>query len=481
MLLTEKSVSKWILALCGGLFLSLTGLYAQQQPHVSDVETLERLSSSVQNVVAKVAPAIVRVEVMGYGRASDEGDEEEFTTHLVTKKESIASGIILDSNGYIVTNAHVVEGARRVRVILDPRLTTMRARSSSPTPGSPFDAEIIGTFAEADLALLKINATGLPVLSVADSSAIQPGQLVFAIGNPDGLNNSVSMGVVSAVARQRQSDVSPAYIQTDAAINPGSSGGALVDVHGRLIGMTSFILTEGGGSEGLGFALPSGLVSLICGALKTKGHFEVGDIGLRVQTITPTIASGLRLPRNSGLIVSDVIPGSSAEGAGIRVQDILEWLDGNHVDSPAQYETSFYTRGVGDRVELKVLRGSRSFTAKVIVQKGGDDAEDLLDQIDMQESMVKQLGIVAVTLNDKARLETPGLRSKFGILVAGKVAPSDVSTGLRIGDLIRSVNGTSVQTVEALRSLLQEYPSGKPIVLQIERHGRFQYTSFESD
>ena len=479
---TERTSTTQIrLALFVGILLFFTSLYAQQQPRGSPTEALEELSSSVQNVVTKVAPAIVRIEVVGYRRANDDDDEEESATHLVSKHESIASGIILDSSGYIVTNAHVVEGARRVRVMLD-RGAHLRGDRVVPNMADiPFEARIVGTFPKADLAVLKIEATGLPVLPLADSSTIQPGQLVFAVGNPEGLNNSVSMGVVSAVARQRDSDLSPVYIQTDAAINPGSSGGALVDIHGDLIGMTSFILTEGGGSEGLGFALPSGMVYLIYRELKTNGHFQVGDIGLRVQAITSTMASGLRLPKKAGVIVSDVIPGSPAESGGIQVQDILLSLDGNPLEGPAQYATSFYSKRAGDRVELGVLRGSRSFTAAVLVRQGGEDPEEMLEQVDMQKSIVRQLGIVAVTLNDRSRSAASGLRSKSGVLVAGKVANSDARTGLAVWDLIRSVNGTNVETVENVRSLLHDYNPGDAVVLEVERHGRFRYLSFEID
>jgi len=479
-MLTNRRIVKWLPVLLGGFILSLTDLNAQEATD-SHAEALEQLSSSVQRVVSKVSPAIVRIEVEGYSRGNDDSDDQAPAAHVVTKSKSVASGIILESNGYIVTNAHVVEGARRVRVILDPKARILGSRGASVSPGKQFNAEVVGTFAQADLALLKIRATGLPVLPLADSSSIQPGQLVFAIGNPEGLNNSVSMGLVSAVARQRAVDRSPAYIQTDAAINPGSSGGALVDIHGNLIGVTSFIVTEGGGSEGLGFALPSALVHMICTELKSQGRFEVGDIGLRVQPITPAIATGLRLARDSGLIVSDVTPGSTAEAAGIRVQDILLRFDGNPIDDAAQYATSFYPKRVGQSVELEMLRGFHSFKTDVTVQPSGEDADDLLDQVDMPKSMIKQLGIVAVTLTEKSRHAAPALRSKVGVLVAGKLASADIQTGLGVGDLIRSVNGTSVQTVEALRSLLEGQKSGDPIVLQVERRRKLRYLAFESD
>ncbi|PWT85810.1 MAG: peptidase S1 [Acidobacteria bacterium] len=480
-MVSRQSITRWAPALCALLLLFGPSLSSQETLHNSDVETLERLSSSVQSVVSKVAPSIVRIEVVGYGRESDDENEDELASHLVARRDSVASGIVIDSNGYIVTNAHVINGARRVHVILGEKVSALGNRKQSNIAGTQFDAVVVGIFEEADLALLKIGVTGLPVLPFADSNSIRAGQLVFAVGNPEGLNNSVSMGVVSAVARQRATDQSPAYIQTDAALNPGSSGGALVDIHGNLIGITSFILTEGGGSEGIGFALPSALVRLICGELRSKGYFDVGDIGLRVQPITATMADGLHLSRSSGLIVSDVIPGSSAEAAGIRVQDILLRLDGNTVDSAAQYATSFYGKRLGDGVELEVLRGFRSFSKEVTVQKSSNDLDDPLDEIEVQKSVLKQLGIVAVALNDKNRNATRGLRSKTGVLVAGRLAHSDFHTGLVVGDLIRSVNGTDVQSVENLRSLLDVHKSGEAIVLQIERHGRLRFLSFEND
>jgi len=479
-MLTDHIITRLVRVLFCALLLSVVAL-SQEASRDSSGQALEWLSSSVQRIVTKVTPAIVRIEVMGYGRESEDNDDEEPTRHLVTRRDSIASGIIVDPKGYIVTNAHVVEGARRVHVILDEKTSALLRQGPSNTRGNQFDAEVLGTFEEADLALLKIGVTGLPVLPLADTSSIQPGQLVIAVGNPEGLNNSVSMGVVSAVARQRGAGRSPAYIQTDAALNPGSSGGALVDIHGNLVGMTSFIVTEGGGSEGLGFALPTPLMKLICNELRTKGRFDVGDIGLRVQAITPTMFAGLHLARSSGLIVSDVATGSSAEAAGIRVRDILVRLDGNVMDSPAQYATSFYGRPLGERVELEVLRGTRSFITEATIEKGSDDKDDPLDQVDLQKSVVKQLGIVAVTLRDKNRVARSGFRSKTGVLVAARIVHSDVDAGLSVGDLIRSVNGTDVQGVENLRVLLDRYKSGEAIVLQVERHGHLQFLSFESD
>src|SRR4051812_28251070 len=421
-----------------GILLVAPHLVAQKQRPPVSMDPLDQLSTSLAQMVAKVAPAIVRVEAFGYSESNQ--DDEGSENHLLSKRENIGSGIVFDADGYIVTNAHVVKGAKRVQVIFD------KGRSSSyplrePDGEEPLDAKVIATFPEADISLLKIAASGLQVLPLADSSKIEPGQLVFALGNPEGLNNSVSMGIISAVARETGSDTSPVYIQTDAAINPGSSGGALVDIQGRLVGMTSFILTEGGGSDGLGFALPSGVVSVIYNKLRHDGHLYACDIGLNVQRVTATIARGLRLPSKAGLIVSDVIPDGPAEVAGIRTQDILLSIDGNPVKTAAQFVMSFYAKSPGDIVKLKLLRESRTFAVTVTV-RSGEDARGPLEQLDLQHNMIGQLGIIAAPLDRRRSVQ--GMRSSFGVLVAGKIANSDIRSGLAEGDLIRSVNGTAV-------------------------------------
>jgi serine protease Do len=458
-----------------GILLFAPHLVAQKQRPPVSMDPLDQLSTSLAQMVAKVAPAIVRVEAFGYSESNQ--DDEGSETHLLSKMENVGSGIVFDADGYIVTNAHVVKGAKRVQVILD-RKRPLNDPSREPDAEEPFEAKVIATFAEADIAVLKIAATGLQVLALADSSKIEPGQLVFAVGNPEGLNSSVSMGIISAVARETGSDMSPVYIQTDAAINPGSSGGALVDIDGRLVGMTSFILTEGGGSDGLGFALPSGVISLIYNKLRSDGHLYACDIGLNVQRVTPTMARGLRLSNKVGLIVSDVIPNGAADVAGIRTQDILLSIDGSPVKTPAQFVMSFYAKSPGDIVKLKLLRESRTFNLTVAV-RSGEDPRDPLEQLDLQENMIEQLGIIAAPLDRRRSVQ--GMRSSFGVLVAGKIANSDIRSGLAEGDLIRSVNGTAVQSVNGLQAVVRRFTSGDAVVLQVERRGRFRYLSFEAD
>lgn len=470
--------ANWIQMWLAGIFLSCGSVFAQQPAIGQATDSLEQLSNSLQQVVAKVSPSIVKVEAVGYSRSDEDQGSD---TQLIVKSETVASGIILDSSGYIVTNAHVVKGARRVRVVLAPQSLPQTDKAVASQRQTRFEARIVGTFAEADLAVLKIDATGLPALRLADSDSIKQGQLVFAVGNPQGLNNSVSIGIVSGVARKSREDGPPVYIQTDAAINQGSSGGALVDIHGHLVGVTSFILTESGGSEGLGFALSGSLVYLIYQELKTYGYVRVGDIGVKVQEVTPTMASGLRLLSNSGLIISDVVPHSPAETAGIQVQDIILSLDGLPIENAAQFATAFYRKRSGDHVDLKLLRGTQTLATNVVVREASHEFEDFLEAPNVQRRIVNRLGIVAATLNEQTISSAPNIRSKSGVLVVASIADTEVSTGLEANDVIRTVNGKEVKTLEGFRALLQQLKAADAVVLQIERRGRLMYLAFELD
>jgi serine protease Do len=340
----------------GGILLPAASLlvavsmHAQQKPQLLTVNPLEQLSDSLERVVTKVSPSIVQIEVLGYHQA----DDEEESAHLLVKGKTLGSGVILDSDGYIVTSAHVVEGANRISVLVDQGIPSTVSRRQESLRGKRLDGRVFGIFKEADLAILKIEAKGLPALDIADSEKVSQGQLVLAIGNPEGLKNSVSKGLISGIARERNIDGAVVYFQTDAAINSGSSGGALVDANGSLVGITTFILTEGGGSEGLGFALPSRLVYRIYQQIKTDGRVHHGDLGVRVQAITPVLAEGLHLSRDRGLIVADVVADGPADKAGLKVQDEISALDDNPVDVLPQFATYLFDKRAGDSVKLDV-------------------------------------------------------------------------------------------------------------------------------
>src|SRR5579872_3823276 len=280
---------------------------SKNKPAMIDTATSEtpgvlvQLNGALQSLAAKVSPAVVQILVTGYGPLRE---QDRSQTAFIVRQHAVGSGVVVDSNGYIMTNAHVVEGAQQIRVALP----LPGGDSSGLVPVGKrriVEARLIGQHKETDLALLKIDETELPTLPLVSQERPHVGQLVFAIGSPEGLQNSVTMGVVSALARQPDATKPLTYIQTDAPINPGNSGGPLVDMNGSVIGINTFILSEGGGSEGLGFAIPARVVEFVYHSLRKYGHVHRVEIGAGAQDITPTLAEGLKLPQRWGVIVDD--------------------------------------------------------------------------------------------------------------------------------------------------------------------------------
>src|SRR5664279_1214777 len=260
-------------------------------------DPLHIFSQSIQALTATVTKSVVQIVATGYGFSSG---KEPSNTALFEPQEAIGAGVILSSDGYIVTNAHVVQGAKKIRVRL-PGLEEPGPDGSKQH--GPVTAKVVGIDRQSDLAVLKIDATNLPALQLVDSSELKQGQVVFAFGSPLGLENSVTMGVVSATARQIDPDNPSIYIQTDAPINPGNSGGPLVDVDGHVIGINTFILSQSGGNEGLGFAIPSDVVRTVFDQIRAGGHVHRGQIGVYLRTITPELMEGLHLPVAQGVLL----------------------------------------------------------------------------------------------------------------------------------------------------------------------------------
>src|SRR5271163_3563716 len=288
-----------IAAICGLCAASLPAQTAKNpQPaaptpaEVARKDLLAEFNESLQELTARVTPSIVQVQVTGYRALNEKNDTDANT---IGRQRSLGSGVIVDSDGYIITNAHVVKGAQRVRVVLTPATagdSQVRASLGLGEHRPPADARIIGIAPTLDLALLKIEQKDLPAMAFADYTQLKKGQLVLAFGSPEGLENSVSMGVVSAVARQADPDVPSVYIQTDAPINPGNSGGPLINTKGELVGINTFILTESGGSQGLGFAIPSSVVEFVYHELRKYGRVHRSVIGAQLQDITPDLEIG---------------------------------------------------------------------------------------------------------------------------------------------------------------------------------------------
>ena len=460
--------------------MHVTDLFAQGRETSGHVDALVQLNGSVEALVTRVSQSAVQVLVTSYGpvEATDRND----TDLIIGRQRSMGSGVVIDSDGYIMTNAHVVANARRVEVVLPGPADHAPVRPAG-VRGGTVEARVVGVAREIDLALLKIEAEGLPALPIADYDKLRQGELVFAFGSPEGLRNSVTMGIVSAVARQSDPDNPLVYVQTDAPINRGNSGGPLVNVRGELVGINTFILSASGGSQGIGFAIPSALVQMAYPKLRKFGHLHRGEIGLLLQTITPTIARGLGLSQDSGALVSDVLPGTPAAAAGLEARDIIVSIDDEPVDGVPRLAFQFFTRSAGDRLKLGVRRGSATRTVELTVTERVHDFDRLTDLIDPEKSLVARLGILAVDITDKTAQLASSLRTPSGVVVVGhtKELAELTDTGLMTGDAIHGINGSPVLSVDDLRAAVDRLKPRSAVVLHIERNGQMTFLGFELD
>jgi serine protease Do len=419
--------------------------------------------------------------VTGYGPISPASSGD--TGLIIGRQRTVGSGVVISEEGYIVTNAHVVNGAQRVQVVLHgPVANDAVGQFLTGETGQTVDARIVGTAREPDLALLKVEAKGLRAIPFADYHKIKQGQLVFAFGSPQGLTNSVTMGVVSAVARQTDPDSPALYIQTDAPINPGNSGGPLVNADGELVGLNTFILSESGGSQGLGFAIPSAVIAAAFTPLRKYGHLRRGVIGIEVQANSPDLAAGLHLSKTTGVVVADVDPDSPAETAGVQAQDIVTDVDGAPTQIVPMFGLAMSSHPPGDTVTLGLLRGTNALVVKVPVIEDARFDDRLATLADPVTNSVPQLGIVGVDITDETAALITGLRITSGVLVAAREqALLDTANPLIAGDIIHSVNGFTVRSLDGLRAILDGFKARSRIVLQIERerHLRFVSTRIE--
>lgn len=437
---------------------------------------LQQLNGALEGLVAKVSPAVVQIQVTGYG-AIEESNRSE--TALIARQRAIGSGVIVDSSGYIVTNAHVVEGARRIRVVL-PLPSGDSPQVAPVGKEHVFDAKLIGVHRDSDLAVIKIEQTGLPTLALGAARPVRQGQLVVAIGSPEGLENTVTMGLVSSVGRQPDPDKPMVYIQTDAPINPGNSGGPLVDMDGYVLGINTMILSQGGGSEGLGFAIPARVVRFVYESLRKYGHVHHVEIEAAAQNITPPLAKGLGLKQGYGVVISDVTPGGPAESGGLKIGDIVLSVDGRPVDTLPSLTAAMYLHPLDEVMKVTVLRGTEKKILEIPVIEHRDAMDKLMDAVDPDTSLIRRLGVLGIELTDQLRSAVGELRIPTGVVVVARAADLlGPDTGLRTGDVIHSLNQTPIESVDALRDVLKNLQPGDPVALQVERDGKLQWLAFD--
>jgi serine protease DegQ len=354
-------------------------------------------------------------------------------------RRSAGSGVIIDADGgYILTNHHVIENAEEIEVTLSDRRR--------------FDATLIGSDEGTDIALLQIEADGLTALEVGDAEALEVGDFVIAIGNPFGLGQTVTSGIVSALSRTGLNIEGPEgfedFIQTDASINPGNSGGALIDLDGKLVGINTAIVSPAGGNVGIGFAIPTSMAAVVVAQLLEYGEVQRGRLGIYIQDLTPELAEALNLDVDRGAIVTQVDPGSPAERAGIRVEDVITELNGVPIEGSADLRNRVGLVRVGEEVELEVIRDG--------------ERERITATVGETTSAALPAGGQTIERLDGAEFANLGRdHPRFGQLegvVVTRVAPNSAAArnGLREGDIITAVNRESISTVRELAQAIED-------------------------
>ena len=442
---------------------------------------LRDLSRTLETLSEAVRPAVVQIFATGY--AAGQGVVPS-TGALISRQQGSGSGVILDPRGYVVTNAHVVANASRIQVELPLSSHTDGLRSIVQPRGELVTAQVVGVDQETDLAVLKLQVDRvLTHLELGDSEALKPGELVMAFGSPLGLANSVSLGVVSAVARQLRADDSMIYIQTDASINPGNSGGPLIDVGGLVVGLNTFILSQSGGSDGIGFAVPSNIVRAVYNQIRQFGRVRRGEIGVHAQTVTPELARGLGLSQNWGVVLADVYPGGPGATAGLRIGDLILTLDGKAMENARQFQVNLYPRRVGEALVLEVLRGSARLAYSMTPIERRSDPDRFQAMVRPEEHLIPELGILALDLTPEVSAMLPALRGPKGVVVAVSSARAVPVRGepLLPGDVIHALNSSPVGSLLGLRTALESLGPGDPVVLQVERSGRLLYVTLTLD
>jgi serine protease Do len=422
----------------------------------ADSRVIGNGTDSYAPVVAKVAPAVVTVRSERRARVAQQrlpflddprfreffGDRfgEDPTPRPQPRQGGLGSGVIVNHDGYILTNNHVVAGADTVRVELTDRRV--------------FEARIVGSDEPSDLAVLKIEASQLPVVPLGDSESVNVGDVVLALGNPMGVGQTVTMGIISAKGRATGlGDGSfEDFLQTDAPINTGNSGGALVNTRGELVGINSQILSPSGGNIGIGFSIPVNMARTVMDALIKDGEVRRGRLGVTVQPVTSELAASLKLAKVAGALVNDVQPGSAAARADIRPGDAIVAINGQDVADSNSLRNRIAQLGPDAPVELTIVRNGATRTVKATLEALPSNSTASARPTSPADERSAGLAVEPLTAQ---RARQMGLGDESGLIVTG-VDPNGpaAEAGIRTGDVIRQVDGQALTTAEDLRRAL---------------------------
>ena len=463
--------------LAGALFFALSFGFLRHTadrgtviaPEVARAESVAPLTeaapSSFVPIVRKVKPAVVKVVSESVTqRRSMFGDDffDQFfnAPPRQERRSGSGSGFFISADGYILTNNHVVQDAVKVKIYdIDKK---------------EYTAKIIGTDPKTDLALLKISVQGVPFIPLGDSNAIEVGEWVLAIGNPFNQDLTVTSGIISAKGRQLGMAQYEDFLQTDAAINMGNSGGPLINMRGEAIGINSTILTPSQGSIGIGFAIPTNMAKKVVADLKTKGKVVRGWFGIQIQDISEGDAKDLDLP-SGGVLVGRVEDGSPAQKAGLKRYDLIVAINGRAVKSAADLQMEIANSAPGDEVAVTVYRGKEKQSFKVKVTESPDAVREQA----AESSRSLNLGMT-LTKNTPALAREYGLKTSRGLIVENvQRGGAAAENGIRPGDVILAVNRTEVDGVDEFRRLLASRRAGSTVLLLVNRDGDEVYLRFE--
>lgn len=460
-----------------------TSSASSAQPTATPVNVAAPVSDFTE-VAKKVTPAVVNITTVMTEKVSDgfsvpdelrdrmeeffgrpfgprgRGPSDPFDHRGPRKGQG--SGVIITSDGYILTNNHVIANAREVNVTLPDK--------------REFKGRIIGTDPKTDLAVVKINATDLPAVSWGDASRLQVGEYVLAVGNPFGLNSTVTMGIVSAVGRGHMGITQyEDFIQTDAAINPGNSGGALVNTRGELIGINTAIFSQTGGYQGVGFAVSTTMAKPIYESLVKTGKVVRGYLGVGIQDLSQELAKSFSMKESKGALVSDVREGSPAEQAGLKEGDVIVEYHGTLVEDGVALQRLVTRTSAGTVVPLKVIRDGHE--REMTVRIGEQPDETKVAKVESGETDHALSGLAVEDL-DQATSKELGLNGKRGVVVTRVTPDSEAEkAGLMPGDVIREINRQPIKSVKDFEKVSSDVKKGGNVLILVNRRGNSLFLS----
>jgi len=459
--------------------LDLTSpLAAKNQVSSRSVETLSQLSEALSEVAGVATPSVVNISTTRLIKQSEQTPFDFFDDPFFRKffgdqaprqnvpkehkEQSLGSGVIVSEDGYIVTNNHVIEKSQEIKVLLSNK--------------RDYKAKLIGADPKTDLAVIKIEAKGLAALPWGDSNKLRVGEIVFAIGNPFGLNQTVTMGVIGAVGRANVGIADyEDFIQTDAAINPGNSGGALINAKGELVGINTAIVSRTGGYQGIGFAVPSSMAKQVMESLIKYKKVVRGWLGVSIQEVTSDLAEEFGVTDLKGAIVSGVMKESPAEKAGIKQGDVILQLNGKEVEDTGHLRNMVSQTPIGSKVKVKLFRKKKEMEVEVTIAELPKKLGEAATEQDPGESQEESNALSGVTVREI----TPELAKRFsskegdaGVIVV-KIDPGSKAfeAGIRPGDIVMQINQKDVATIEDYKKAVLKLKTKDRILLLIRRKG----------